>query len=102
MDTNQIVIQGIVDSDGALKLDHAVPLPPGMVEVTVQPLSVPSGSDDPFWTTMEEIWEGQRARGHVPRSKEEIDADIAAFRDEAEEELLGVERIRANSRQART
>ena len=47
---------------------------------------------DPFWATMEEIWAGQRTRGHSPRSKAEIDAEIASLRDEAEEEMLAVER----------
>jgi hypothetical protein len=49
---------------------------------------------------MEEIWAGQRARGHLPRSKAEIDAEIGSLRDEAEEEMLAVERIHAECQQA--
>ena len=49
---------------------------------------------------MEELWAGQRARRHVPRSKAEVDAEIAALRNEAEEEMLAVERIHAECRQA--
>jgi hypothetical protein len=55
---------------------------------------------DPFWATMEETWAGQRARGHLPRSKREIDAEIASLRDEAETEMLAVERIHAECQQA--
>ena len=100
MSMNQIVMQGIVESDGTLKLDQPVPLPPGAVEVTIQPLSKTASSRDPFWATMEEIWTGQRARGHLPRSKAEMDAEIASLRDEAEEEMLAVERIHAECQQA--
>jgi hypothetical protein len=100
MSMNQIVVQGIVESDGTLKLDQPVPLPPGAVEVTIQSLSNTATSLDPFWATMEEIWAGQRERGHVPRSKAEIDAQIASLRDEAEEEMRAVERIHAECQQA--
>jgi hypothetical protein len=39
MSMNQIVVQGVVESDGTLKLDQPVALPPGAVEVTIEPLS---------------------------------------------------------------
>jgi hypothetical protein len=42
--------------------------------------------DDPFWQMMEGIWAAQKARGHVPRTKAEIDAEVRVLRDEAEEE----------------
>ncbi len=93
MGMNPIVVQGTVESDGTLKLDQPLALPPGAVEVTIQPLSKTATPPDPFWATMEEIWAGQRARGHLPRSKAEIDAEIASLRDEAEEEMLALERI---------
>jgi len=100
MGMNQIVVHGIVESDGTLKLDEPVPLPPGVVEVTIQLLSQTKSPLDPFWAAMEEIWAGQKARGHVPRSKTEIDAEIAVLRNEAEEEMLAADRIHAECRQA--
>lgn len=100
MSTHQVVVQGIVDSDGTLRLDQPVPLPPGAVEVTIKPQVETATPLDPFWATMEEIWAGQRLRGHVPRSKAEIDTEIASLRDEAEEEMLAVERIHSECRQA--
>jgi len=42
---------------------------------------------------MQAIWAGQAARGHVPREKAQIDAEIKALRDEAEEEMQQVERL---------
>ncbi len=102
MSMNQIVVQGIVEPDGSLKLDRPVALPPGAVEVTIEPLSKTATSLDSFWATMEEIWAGQRLRGHVPRSKAAIDAEVASLRDEAEEEMLAVERIHAECQPAGT
>src|SRR5947209_7231503 len=97
-----VIVQGTVDSHGFLKLDCPVPLPPGAVDVTIQPSSQASerahASSDSFLATMEEIWAGQRARGHNARSKEAIDAEIAAIRDEAESELTAVERLHAECR----
>jgi|SRR5580704_15969335 hypothetical protein len=89
MNTGQIIIQGTVDSEGGLTLNQPVPLPPGPVEVSVHSrLSTPSTvSAGSFWTAMEKIWAGQRARGYVPRSREEVDAEIAGLRDEAEDEI---------------
>ncbi len=57
--------------------------------------------DDPFWQMMEGIWAAQKARGHVPRAKEEIDAEIRTMRDEAEEEMQEVERLQEECRLAR-
>jgi hypothetical protein len=55
---------------------------------------------DPFWAMMEEIWAGQAARGHAPRSKAKIDAEIASLRGEAEAEMLAAERIHAECQRA--
>ncbi len=84
----QITVQGTVQADGTLKLDEPVAMPEGRVLVTVRPIVEP-GTDDPFWQRMEQIWAGQRARGHVPRSKEEIDAEIDSMSDEMEDEIPG-------------
>ncbi len=61
----------------------------------------PTPGKDPFMERMEAIWAGQRARGHVPRTKEEIDAEIQQLRDEAEEEFLEVERLQEESERQR-
>ena len=49
--------------------------------------------NDPFWQRMEQFWAAQRARGHVPRTKEEIDAEIRELRDDAEVEMQETERL---------
>jgi hypothetical protein len=50
---------------------------------------------------LEQIWADQKARGHVPRTREEIDAEIQQLRDEAEEEMQAVERLHEECQRAR-
>ncbi len=84
--STHVIVEGTLKPDGSLELDGKLNLPPGRVQLIVQPLpQLPK--DDPFWQTMERIWAAQKARGHVPRGKEEIDAEIAAMRDETDEFL---------------
>jgi hypothetical protein len=54
-----------------------------------------------FFAMMESIWADQKARGHVPRSREEIDAEINQMRDDAEDEMQAVERLREECQRAR-
>ena len=96
----QITLQGTVQADGTLKLDDPVAMPEGRVLVTVRPIVEPA-PNDPFWQRMEQIWAGQRARGHVPRTKEEIDAEIESMRDEMEEEFQATEHLQEECRRAR-
>jgi hypothetical protein len=85
MTTNAVEVQGTLREDGTLVLDEKPDLPAGRVRVTVRPLA-----DDPFPETdvisvLRRIHAEQQAEGYVPRSKGEIDADLAAMRDEEEE-----------------
>ena len=50
---------------------------------------------------MEAIWAGQKARGHVPRSAEEVEAERRALRDEFEDRLDKAEQIHRESGEAR-
>ncbi len=96
----QITVQGTVKADGTLDLDDRVAMPEGRVLVTLRPI-VPPAPDDPFWQRMEQIWAGQRARGQVPRTKEEIDAEIESMRDEMEEEFQATEHLQEECGRAR-
>ncbi len=42
---------------------------------------------------MESIWDERRVGGRTPRTREEIDAEIAALLDESEDEMRAVERL---------
>lgn len=102
MSHETIEVQGNVQADGTLVLDRRLELPAGPVRVTVQPVPASAGANlVRFQAMMEEIWAGQKARGHVPRTKEEIDADIQQLREEAEEELQAAERLHDECQRAR-
>ena len=99
MSTNLVQIQGTLQPDGTLVLDEKPSVPPGRVRVTVQPLGDPKQT--PVWRTLEKIRADQKARGHVPRTREEIDADIAAMREEDEQRMQEIERLHAECQRRR-
>ena len=80
MSVQQVVIQGQIRPGGRLQVDQIVDLPPGPVSVTVQ--TVPATTRKPTLEVLEEIWAQRKARGMVGRSREEIDAEIAAMQSE--------------------
>jgi hypothetical protein len=100
MSATPVEVEGTLKPDGTLELDARINLPAGRVRVTVQPLA-PVSSPDPFLARMEGIWAEQRARGHVPRSESEVEAERRAARDESEEELRAAERIHQECEQAK-
>jgi hypothetical protein len=99
MPTHAIEIQGTLREDGTLVLDNKPNLPPGRMKVTVEPL--PDLTQTDVWQVLERIWAGQRARGHVPRTREEIDAELEAARQEDEERMQEFERIHEEGRRYR-
>jgi hypothetical protein len=96
----QITLQGTVKADGTLERDDPVAMPADRVLVTVRPIVQPD-PNDPVWQRMEQIWAGQRARGHVPRSVEEIESEHRALREEMEEEIQEAIRLHEECRRTR-
>ena len=94
--STQVVVQGTLKLDGTLELDEKLPLPAGRVQVTVQAVLQPEPGDG-FWIRMEAIWAAQKARGHTPRSVEEVESERKTLRDESEEELRTSERTHEHS-----
>jgi hypothetical protein len=94
-----VEIEGTLQADGTLVLDEKPDLPPGRVRVRLQHVLDYTQTD--IWKFFERVWAEQRARGHVPRSKEEIDAEIAAARQEDEERMLAIERLQEECWRAR-
>ena len=70
-------------TEGTLELAEKVNLPPGPVLVTLDVKPTKSGDD--LVTVVTEIWKERAARGEKGRTKEEIDADVQALRDELED-----------------
>jgi hypothetical protein len=102
MSQEMLEVQGTVQPDGSLVLDEKLNLPAGRVRVTVHTRNEPEKVDPTrFLAMMERIWADQKARGHVPRSREEIDADINQLRDEAEEEMQAAEHLHEECQRAR-
>jgi len=94
-----ITVQGLLMPDGTLQLDEKVSLPSGRVRVTVQPL--PEPLRESLEVVMARVWAAQKARGHVPRGRETIDAEVNALRDAAEEELRAIEYLHEQDNPAR-
>jgi hypothetical protein len=92
----QVVVQGTVTADGTLHLTGPVGLPPGPVEVIVTAAKSTSGED--MMTLLTRIRAEQKARGHVPRTAEEIDEDIRQMRDEWDEQPPAAEQSEAELR----
>ena len=77
--TNAYIVTGTLTDAKTVQLDEALPVSGGKVRVILEP-SLPSQGSS-FMEAMEQIWAAQRARGHVPRSREEIDAQIREERE---------------------
>jgi len=91
MSTSIAIVAGTLLPDGTLELEEKVHLPAGKVQVTLIPMpTLPQ--DDPFWELMQNIWAGQRSRGHVPRSAEEVDAERHLVRREWDERMAKIRR----------
>lgn len=86
-----VEVQGTLTPEGTLVLDEKPSLSAGRVKVTVQP--VLDYKDTDIWKFFEGIWAESAASGHVPRSREEIDAELEASRQQDEERMLELERI---------
>jgi hypothetical protein len=100
MNVTETVVEGTIQPDGTLVLDEPTRLPAGRVQVIVQALpELPQG--DPFWDMMKSIWAGQKARGHIPRSAEEVEAERRETRESWEERQQAIERLQEESRRLR-
>jgi hypothetical protein len=101
MNPNTIEIQGTLQADGRLVLDEKPALPPGRVRVTLRAVSSSVEADTDLLAVLHRIRAAQQSRGHVPRTREEIDAEIAAMRGEDEERMQAIERLHAECQRTR-
>ncbi|HEV3260772.1 MAG TPA: hypothetical protein VG013_28215 [Gemmataceae bacterium] len=100
MSVPAVTLEAMLKPDGTLELGERIALPPGRVQVTIVPIpELPP--DDPFWQRMQALWAAQRARGHVPRSAQEVEEERQAARDEWDERMRRIEHIQAEAGRAR-
>ena len=100
MSVLESVIEGTIKPDGSLVLDEPANVRAGRVQVIVQALpELPDG--DPFWDMMKSIWAGQKARGHIPRAADEVEAERLETREGWEQRQQGLERLQEESRRLR-
>ena len=100
MSLGEVMMEGTLMSDGTLELDEKPNLPAGRVQVIMQALpELPK--DDPFWQRMQAMWDAQKARGHVPRGVEEIEAQQREMRKGWAKRQEAIERLQEESRRLR-
>ena len=82
---------GTVLADGTLELDETPHVPPGRVKVRLEVLESPTQAHGGLVEFVQGLRDELAAAGHVFRTKEEIDAEIAEMRDEwdADEDQTG-------------
>lgn len=93
MITNPIEIEGTLQADGQLILDEKPALPPGRVRVALHAIGNGVDPSNDVLAVLHGIHAAQKARRHTPRTREEIDAAIAAMRGEDEERMRALERL---------
>src|SRR5262245_34703359 len=101
MSNPSVIVEGTVREDGTLEVQEKVNLPAGKVQVTLVPVAeLPE--KDPFRQRMEAIWAGQKARGHVPRSVADVEAERQAMREEWDERMTEIARIQGEADRLRS
>ena len=95
MSASSITVTGSLRPDGTIVLDQKPQLPPGPVRVQIEPASAEQGSQpgQEFVALMERVWATRGER--TTRTGEGIVAEIRAMREESDERLLALERIRS-------
>ena len=96
-----ITIDGTVRPDGSLEVNGRLTLNPGPVRITIEPLAVQPGEKMSFDDLTALMVKLHHARGGVSRTREEVDAELNAMRDEAEEEMQAIERIQEEAARCR-
>src|SRR5947209_8435546 len=87
MSLSENVIEGTLKSDGTLELDQKPSLSPGRVTVTLQPVMATAPGQRGLTEVIDEIRQGQQARGFLGRSAEDIETTLQEGEDEYEKRM---------------
>jgi hypothetical protein len=97
MSLTEAVIEGTLQADGTLVLDEKPNLPPGRVQVIVQPLpELPK--DDPFWQRMRAIWAIPRSGGTAGDGGANTLEEVRRMREEWDEHQQALERLQEDAK----
>ena len=87
MSLDEVIIEGTLKPDGTLDLDQKPGLSPGRVRVILQPASANPPRQRGLADVIDEIRQGQQARGFQGRSAEEIEAGLQEGEEEHERRM---------------
>ena len=79
--TNAYIVTGTLTDGMTVKLDEALPQLGSKVRVTLEIVEPAAPPKQAWRETLERIWAGQQARGHIPMTTEEVEAYIKGERD---------------------
>lgn len=101
MNPPAIEIEGTLQADGQLVLDEKPALPPGRVRVALQPIADEASGGADVLAVLLRIRADQKARGHVGRTRQAIDAALDAMRAEDDERMQAIEKLQQECQRTR-
>jgi hypothetical protein len=91
MSLTEITVEGTLKPDGTLELDQKPNLAPGRVTVILQPAPSGTAPQRGLADVIDEIRQGQQARGFQGRSVQEIEAGLREGEDEYEQRVQALQ-----------
>ena len=91
MSLTEIVVEGTLKPDGTLELDEKPSLSPGRVTVILQPAQASTTSRRGLADVIDEIRQGQQARGFQGRSAQDIETGLREGEDEYEQRMQALQ-----------
>ena len=95
MNVVQELLQATLNPDGTLTLQQTPKLRAGRVEVLIRAVPDPEPNPETWWEFLQRSYAEAVAQGHVPRTREEIDADRARLAALDEERRQAIARAHA-------
>ena len=92
MGTNTVIIDGTLYPDGKVQLDEMPNVAPGRVTVFLQPVAAMQPRQRGLADVIDEIRQGQQARGFHGRSAEEIEAALREGEEAYEQHMAALRR----------
>jgi hypothetical protein len=91
MSLTEVVVEGTLKPDGTLELDQKPSLAPGRVTVILQSAQASTTPRRGLADVIDEIRQGQQARGFQARSAQEIEAGLREGEDEYEQRVQALQ-----------